>query len=95
MSTVIGSTGKNKNEEYVVSLGEYKGRNFIDVRIHFHDKDDEAKLIPTKKGITLSKRNFQAVVSLMIKAYKELEKLPEKTEKSVAGGDDNDIPDPS
>ena len=92
MSVVIGTVEKNKNEVYVIALGEYKGKNYIDVRIHFHDKNDETKLIPTKKGITISRRNFQTVVGHIIEAYKQLDALESK---SSSNNDENDVPDPS
>lgn len=90
MSTVIGTVEKNKTEVYVIALGEYKGKNYIDVRIHFRDKNDEAKLIPTKKGITISKRNFQSVVGHIIEAYKQLDALEETLPTK---SDENDAPD--
>lgn len=91
-STVIGVVEKNKSEVYVIALGEYKGKNYIDVRIHFHDKNDEQKLIPTKKGITISRRNFQSVVGLLIEAYKKLDALEANLPSK---NDENDVPESS
>ena len=92
MSIVIGTVEKNKNEVYVISLGEYKGKNFIDVRVNFYDKNDKEKLIPTKKGIAISKRNFQPVVGLLIEAFKKLDAFEAK---NASKNDENDVPDPS
>ena len=89
---IIGMVKKNKSEIYVISIGEYKGKNYIDVRINFPDKIDESKLIPTKKGITLSKHNFQEIVGLMLNAWTKLEKLELKPSNET-GDIEQEVPE--
>jgi hypothetical protein len=51
MSQLIHNFNKNVLEEVRVSLEEYKGNRYIDLRVYFK-ADDEFK--PSKKGLTLS-----------------------------------------
>jgi len=70
---LIGEVNKNKQERYVVAINEYKGRVYIDVRIHV--KTDDKESFPTKKGITLSMNNFEPIAKLLIEAYKKLQEI--------------------
>jgi hypothetical protein len=48
---VIAEPEKNPLEKLCVSLREYRGRSFVDIRQHFLGDDDVWH--PTKKGITV------------------------------------------
>jgi hypothetical protein len=48
---VIAEPEKNPLEKLCVSLREYRGRSFVDIRLHFLGDDDVWH--PTKKGITM------------------------------------------
>lgn len=52
MSQTIFSFPKNSLEEVRASLTEFKGRQYIDLRVFYKAEDDEFR--PTKKGLTLS-----------------------------------------
>ncbi|MGA1876023.1 MAG: transcriptional coactivator p15/PC4 family protein [bacterium] len=43
---------KNATEQVWVSMSEYKGKDYIDLRVYFQDGDGEYK--PTKKGLAIS-----------------------------------------
>lgn len=54
MSQTIGEISKNPYEKIVATLGEFKGRTRIDLRMYFKPEVSEAdKWVPTKKGINL------------------------------------------
>lgn len=44
---------RSETEEIRLTLREYKGKQYIDIRIFFQPKDS-AEMIPTKKGLTLT-----------------------------------------
>lgn len=67
---LIGEIQKNSTEKIRVSLSEYKGYQFIDVRVYFEDDSGEWK--PTKKGITVSKDNIEPLVKLLNEGKKKL-----------------------
>ncbi len=75
MSQTIGEFQKNAMEKLVATLGEYKGRPRIDIRIHFQPEASEPdKWIPTKKGINLSPDNwadFKKLIGQVDKALSE------------------------
>jgi hypothetical protein len=82
----IGRVAKTKKDVYIVSVNEYNGKMYIDVRLHYYVNESET--LPTKKGITLNLRTFEPVAKLLIEAYKALEELEkgknatEETEES-------------
>jgi hypothetical protein len=53
----------SKSSPIVVQLGEYEGRRVCDIRKYYEDKKTK-KLMPTKKGITLTHRAFAALKNL-------------------------------
>ena len=56
MDQVIATIEKNVDEEIRVSLREYKGHPFIDIRVYWKPPDGDPG--PTKKGVTLSPELF-------------------------------------
>jgi len=46
----VASIPRNTNEEIRVSICEFRGYTFIDVRVHFYDGGEWR---PTRKGVTL------------------------------------------
>ncbi|PIQ87282.1 MAG: hypothetical protein COV74_01805 [Candidatus Omnitrophica bacterium CG11_big_fil_rev_8_21_14_0_20_45_26] len=53
MSTqIIYQIKKNQQERICFSLGEFKEKSYLDIRLFFIHSDS-GELIPTKKGITL------------------------------------------
>jgi hypothetical protein len=65
---IIGEMPKNSTEKVRVSIEEYKGYSFIDVRVLYEDDAGEWK--PTKKGITVSPEKADNLIEL-IKSAKE------------------------
>ncbi len=56
MDQLIATIEKNADEEIRVSLREFKGHPFIDIRVYWKPPDGEPG--PTKKGVTLSPELF-------------------------------------
>lgn len=56
MNRILGEIEKNAIEKIIATLGEYKDKPRIDIRVYFlPDADpDPDNWIPTKKGINLS-----------------------------------------
>lgn len=55
MNQIIAEIPKNALEKVVATMGEYKGKPRIDIRVHFQpDASEPDNWIPTKKGINLS-----------------------------------------
>jgi hypothetical protein len=63
---------RRPDEEVCVSLSDYKGKRYIDLRLYFTSKED-GELKPTKKGITLD-----------VALYPELEKAIKALKKCVS-----------
>jgi hypothetical protein len=67
---LIGEISKNSIEKIRVTLSEYKGYTFLDVRIYV--EDDTGEWIPTKKGIAISKDNLEPLIKLLDEGKKKL-----------------------
>jgi hypothetical protein len=48
---VIGSIRKNSSSEVRVSVDQYKGKTYVDVRTYYLNDRDE--MAPTKKGVAI------------------------------------------
>ena len=53
MTQTIGEMDKSSTEKIVVTLGEYKGKQRIDMRVYFQPDADPGNWKPTKKGINI------------------------------------------
>jgi len=76
----IGRVQKTKKDVYIVSINQFKGKMYIDVRLHYFVDNGQIETRPTKKGITLNLRTFEPMARLLIDAYKALEELQKNTE---------------
>ena len=56
MNKVITEMEKSGNEKIKFSLTEFKGKNYVDLRVYY--EDDEGDWKPTKKGITVPLAQF-------------------------------------
>lgn len=66
---LIGEIQKNLKERIRVSMEEYRGHKFIDLRVYFEAESGEWK--PTKKGIALNSDSIDAVIEALQKASKK------------------------
>lgn len=53
MNKAITEFSKNTREKVVFSLSEFKGKNYLDMRLYLVGEDDGSDL-PTRKGLCLS-----------------------------------------
>lgn len=73
MNKVIGEVPKNTMEKIVASLGEYRGKPRIDIRIYFMPEVSEPdKWLPTKKGLNLSPDDWPEFKELVGKVGKAI-----------------------
>lgn len=62
---------KNMKERIRVSIEEYRGSTFVDLRVYWEDEQGEWR--PSKKGIALNGDCIDQVIEALQKASKELE----------------------
>lgn len=67
---LIGEINKNSTEKIRVTLSEYKGYTFLDVRVYY--EDDSGEWHPTKKGIAISKDNPDPLIKLLNEGREKL-----------------------
>ncbi len=66
---IIGEIEKNSSQKIRVSSKNYKGHDFIDIRIFYQDEvEDDYK--PTKKGIAIAPDKLEGLIALLRKAQK-------------------------
>jgi len=67
---LIDEVEKNKKEKICISVDEFKGFRFCDVRVYFINPGGEWR--PTKKGITFNADNIDEIIDILKEASKEL-----------------------
>ena len=68
---IIGEIQKNQKEKIIVSTNEYKGHQYIDLRVHYEDESTK-EYKPSKKGIAVNPKILPEVVEMMVKAAEEI-----------------------
>jgi len=68
---IIGEIQKTGTDKIIVTLKEFKGKTYVDVRTFF--ENDDGEMVPTKKGVSLAPDNLDQLIRLLTEAK---EKLP-------------------
>ncbi len=67
---LIGQVQKNTSELIKISIEEYNGHEFIDLRVYFDSGSGE--YLPTKKGITLNCETISSAIDFLKQGQKLL-----------------------
>jgi hypothetical protein len=68
---VITEIQKNKREKIIISINEYSGHKYVDLRIHYTDGESPVYR-PTKKGITIKPNISQQVIDAIFEASNQI-----------------------
>ena len=71
MSEMIGEVTKNSKEKILVSINEYKGFRYVDLRVHY-EQGNTGEYKPTRKGISLMPNNVSEVIEGILKAMEQM-----------------------
>jgi len=78
---LIDQFHKNSQELIEVHLSEWKGKDYVDLRIwHLPDPTKEGEKIATKKGICINAELLPRLIKALQKAEKALEKEQKQAE---------------
>ena len=75
-SNLLASIPKGMTEQVQISINEFKGKKYLDLRI-FYTADDGETWNPTKKGVTVSPEHLQLLKETIETAMSELGVVPE------------------
>ena len=67
---IIATVPRSATEQLQISINEYKGKSYLDMRIYY-TTDDGATWLPTKKGVTCSQENLDLLAAAIKEAKKE------------------------
>jgi len=71
--TLIAEFDKNSAEKIRVSINEWKGQSYVDMRIWFYpDNSRDGEMIPSKKGIRISGELLPDLLKCLRKAGEKL-----------------------
>ncbi len=73
---IVASFKRNPTEEVRAGIKEFKGRQYIDIRIYYLDDQSEWK--PTRKGISLATDFMPELKNAVESIEKELKTLESK-----------------
>ncbi len=71
---MIGTLEKNDRDTIVVQIRSFKGKEYVDVRNHYRDAEDELK--PTQKGISIETGRYAELKALF-------DKIPDAISKGM------------
>lgn len=69
-SKLIATVPRSATEQLQIAINEYKGKSYLDLRIHY-TTDDGQNWLPTKKGVTCSPENLETLRDAIDEAMKE------------------------
>ena len=76
-NTVIGEIPRNSLEKLVFSVGEYRGKKRIDIRICFRpEQANPDKWVPTRKGVNVDIDTWPKFKALVAQVDQILKKGP-------------------
>ncbi|CDC19419.1 MAG: transcriptional coactivator p15/PC4 family protein [Candidatus Gastranaerophilaceae bacterium] len=67
---LIATVPRSATEQLQISINEYKGKSYLDMRIYY-TTDDGLNWLPTKKGVTVSPENMELLKDAIDEAMKE------------------------
>ena len=67
---LIATVPRIATEQLQISINEYKGKSYLDMRIYY-TTDDGLNWLPTKKGVTVSPENMELLKDAIDEAMKE------------------------
>lgn len=67
---LIATVPRSATEQLQISINEYKGKSYLDLRIYY-TTDDGLNWLPTKKGVTVSPENMELLKDAIEEAMKE------------------------
>lgn len=70
---IVARIEKNKLEEVVVALDEFRGTSLLDIRV-WADFDGEGERRPTKKGIAVKVEKLPEIIAVLEKAREAAER---------------------
>ena len=73
---MLAAIPRSATEQLQVSIKEFKGKSYLDLRI-FYTTDDGATWLPTKKGVTCSPDNIELLKEAVDAAFNEFTKIEE------------------
>ena len=73
---IIATIPRSATEQMQISINEFKGKSYLDMRI-FYTTDEGATWLPTKKGVTCSPENIGTLKEAIEEAMKEFGTIEE------------------
>ena len=67
---ILATIERSDTEQLQISISEYKGRSYLNMRI-FYTTDDGATWLPTKKGVTFAPEQIDLLEETIKEAKKE------------------------
>lgn len=69
-AVVLGEFEKNSKEVFRISISEFKGRNFLDIRVWYRNADGE--FAPGKKGVAIPADKFDEFKEILLRSEEKI-----------------------
>ena len=87
-SKLLASIQRTDTEQLQISISEYRGKSYFNLRI-FYTTDDGATWLPTKKGVTFAPDQLDILSEAIEEAKKEFMQEAQPGVKSEFGADED------
>ena len=67
---ILGTIERSATEQLQISISEYRGKSYFNLRIYY-TTDDGATWLPTKKGVTFAPEQLDILADAIEEAKKE------------------------
>lgn len=67
---ILATIDRNETEQLQISVSEYKGKSYLNMRIYY-TTDEGATWLPTKKGVTFTPEQLDLLSDAIEEAKKE------------------------
>jgi len=67
---LVGKMKKNARENIEVNLNEFKGTEFVDIRVWFNN--EEGEWFPSKRGVSIKANDVPELISILKKSLNDV-----------------------
>ena len=92
---LVHSIQRGKRNQIRISLNEFKGREYIDLRLFFLNNTDEEEYRPTRKGVTLPTEDYGELLKGVIELGTTLGLLDPDLVSDISVRPSESDPDPA
>tara|TARA_B100001123_G_scaffold309992_1_gene346587 strand:- start:4656 stop:4967 length:312 start_codon:yes stop_codon:yes gene_type:complete len=86
---VLRRLPKSSNEEWIVGINEFRGNNYVQVRVYYRDEKDDDKLKPGRQGMNVHEELLPEILGGLQDATDLLISMPRGRQSRAKNGNNS------